>query len=113
LVIWPAGPRETALVVWFPPVSTTPPVVVRPNAWEGAHFFRSGPKELPRPTISTMCKELTRGELLVGAAGLGLLRLHRSGDASTAGTIRDELVALPRRIDEPPNNQDALERRST
>jgi ubiquinone/menaquinone biosynthesis C-methylase UbiE len=46
--------------------------------------------------------------MLVGAAGLGLLRLHRSGGTTGALSIREELIAALRRVDEPPNDQDVL-----
>src|SRR5438067_13347937 len=46
--------------------------------------------------------------MLVGTAGLGLLRLHRSGDTSAASTIRTELAAALGRIEEPPFDEDVL-----
>jgi SAM-dependent methyltransferase len=53
-------------------------------------------------------RDLTHGEILVGTAGLGLLRLHRSGDTSAARIIRDELAAVLSRIDDPANGRDVL-----
>jgi len=45
---------------------------------------------------------------VVGMAGLGLLRLHRSGDTSTSPAIVDELRQVLPRIGEPPFDADVL-----
>ena len=53
-------------------------------------------------------QDLTLGECLVGIIGLGLLRLHRSGDVSAKATILSELRSALDHLDEPPLNRDSL-----
>jgi hypothetical protein len=53
-------------------------------------------------------RDLTRGQYVVGMAGLGLLRLHRSGDTSAAPAIVEEIASMLPRIEKPPFDEDVL-----
>jgi SAM-dependent methyltransferase len=55
-----------------------------------------------------MSPDLTRGEYLVGLAGVGLVRLHRTGDVSSKQAILAELRDALDHINQPPFDQDML-----